>query len=307
LVSRKRNKAFSTTAFRLVAWLITVVVGLVFAASYSRPEIANAQPAATGDAATDEDAADEEATDVDPQASDLGGDSSLGEIILESGWSGIVFYMLLLVFSIVSTTVALERFMRLRRSRFLPKDFVAKLNDLFERNEDDAEGFRNLSEGSDAPVAKVLWAGVLRAGRPLPEVEKAMEDAAARELASMRSRNRPLSVVGQIAPLVGLLGTVVGMIIAFRISSQAGLGKAELLAKGIYIALITTAAGLTIAIPCLLSAAWFNTLVDRFFREIDECLLDTMPSFTRMEERMHVSVSASAAADGESVSSAPTG
>jgi biopolymer transport protein ExbB len=212
---------------------------------------------------------------------------------------------LLLIFSIVATTVALERLMHLRRARFLPAEFVAQLKELVARGEDNAESFRGLSQNSPAPVAKVLRAGALRAGRPLPEVEKAMEDAAARELAAMRSRNRPLSVIGQIAPLVGLLGTVVGMIIAFRISSQAGLGKAELLAKGIYIALMTTAAGLTIAIPCLLSAAWFNTLVDRFFREIDECLLETMPSFTRMEELTHVRV-ASASDSDEAVAAAST-
>ena len=117
----------------------------------------------------------------------------------------------------------------------------------------------------------------------MPEVEKAMEDAAAREMAAMRSRNRPLSVIGSVAPLVGLLGTVVGMIFAFRVSSLAGLGKAELLAEGIYLALLTTAGGLTIAIPCLLLVAWFNTLVERFMRDIDETLLEVMPGFTRVE------------------------
>jgi biopolymer transport protein ExbB len=100
----------------------------------------------------------------------------------------------------------------------------------------------------------------------------------------MRARNRPLSVIGSIAPLVGLLGTVVGMIFAFGEASEEGLGKAEALAHGIYLALMTTAAGLTIAIPSLLCAAWFNARVERFMREIDECLLDTMPSFARLEQ-----------------------
>ncbi|MEM9659555.1 MAG: MotA/TolQ/ExbB proton channel family protein, partial [Planctomycetota bacterium] len=245
---------------------------------------------------------DADAAAGQPLSEETGDNASLGQIILDSGWSGIVFYALLLIFSIVAMTVTLERLVKLRRSRILPREFANDLHALVQRNEADVRRLRQLSEGSEAPVAKVLWAGVLRAGRPLPEVEKAMEDAAARELASMRSRNRPLSVIGQIAPLVGLLGTVVGMIIAFRISSQAGLGKAELLAKGIYIALMTTAAGLSIAIPCLLAAAWFNTLVDRFFREIDECLLETMPSFARVEERTPVNLPAPT--DGESVTSA---
>ena len=90
-------------------------------------------------------------------------------------------------------------------------------------------------------------------------------------------------MVGSIAPLVGLLGTVVGMIMAFQISSQEGLGKAERLAEGIYLALMTTAAGLSIAIPCLLFVSWFQARAERFMCEIADCLMLAVPSFARME------------------------
>ncbi len=165
----------------------------------------------------------------------------------------------------------------------MPSHFVGGLRELLDSNEDSVDGFRRLCEDLRSPIAKIMNAGLVRAGRPLPEVEKAMEDAAMREMAAMRARNRPLSVIGSIAPLVGLLGTVVGMIFAFGEASQEGLGKAEALAHGIYLALMTTAGGLTIAIPSLLCAAWFNARVERFMREIDECLLDTMPSLARIE------------------------
>jgi biopolymer transport protein ExbB len=113
-----------------------------------------------------------------------------------------------------------------------------------------------------------------------------MEDAVARETAEMRSRTRPLGIIGNIAPLVGLLGTVVGMIFAFSTASRVGLGRADELAKGIYLALMTTAGGLTIAIPALLFAAWFNGRGERYMREIDETLLETMPCFASMENRI---------------------
>jgi biopolymer transport protein ExbB len=113
-----------------------------------------------------------------------------------------------------------------------------------------------------------------------------LHHAAAREMAALRCGVRPLSVVGTIAPLVGLLGTVLGMIVAFRTASQAGLGKGELMAQGIYMALLTTAAGLTIAIPALLLAALFNARIEKYFREIDEHLMRTMPCFARMEEKV---------------------
>jgi len=126
---------------------------------------------------------------------------------------------------------------------------------------------------------------LLRVGRPHTEIEKAMEDAAAREAAALRARVRPLSVIANVAPLVGLLGTVVGMLGAFRVASQAGLGKAELLAEGIYLALETTVAGLIIAIPAMLCAAYFNARTERLLREADERLMDALPAFARFEQR----------------------
>src|SRR5690606_17423647 len=135
---------------------------------------------------------------------------------------------------------------------------------------DDSGPLRDLSRKSSAPIARILRAGLVRVGRPTAEVEKAMEDTAAREVAALRARVRPLNIIGTVAPLVGLLGTVVGMIMAFRTASQAGLGRAEILAEGIYLALLTTAAGLSIAIPSLLFAAYFNIRIDRAMRQTDE-------------------------------------
>ena len=116
-------------------------------------------------------------------------------------------------------------------------------------------------------------------------------------MAALRGGIRPLNVIGNVAPLVGLLGTVLGMIMAFRTASQAGLGKGELMAQGIYMALLTTAAGLTIAIPALLLAALLNAKVEKFFREIDEHLIETMPSFARMEAAVSLEVTPADAAD----------
>jgi biopolymer transport protein ExbB len=210
-------------------------------------------------------------------------DQPLGKLVMNSGVFGIIFYLILGVFSVAATAVAFERLFRLTRQKVVPPALVAGLQNLVREKNDTIDNFRTLCHASPSPAARVLQAGIARAGRPLPEVEKAMEDAIAREAASQRSRSRPLDEIGSVAPLVGLLGTVVGMIFAFRISSQAGLGRAELLAEGIYLALMTTAAGLTIAIPCMLLYAWFNTRADRYLREIDEALLDAMPCFTRLE------------------------
>ena len=209
---------------------------------------------------------------------------SIMHMILDSGATGLAFMVVLVLFSLFAVMVALERAVNTRRSKIVPPGFLTELKGLLHRGDAGLDAFRDLCGRWSAPIANVLNAGVLRAGRPLPEVEKSMEDAAAREMAAVRGGIRPLSVIGAVAPLVGLLGTVLGMIIAFRTASQAGLGKGELMAQGIYMALLTTAAGLTIAIPCLLLAALFNSKVEKSFREIDESLMESMPAFARMEE-----------------------
>lgn len=271
----------SQPSIRIVGWMLALAMMFAAWSLWSQEVQAQGGAAAQPAAAADAGAAAEPATD---DASAEEADRSLGGLILSGGSFGVVFYIILGIFSVAAMSVALERAVNLRRQKVIPTDFVDRLRNMIARNDDDLEGYQRICEGAPSPILNILKAGVFRTGRPLPEVEKAMEDAAAREMAEMRSRNRPLSVVGSVAPLVGLLGTVVGMIFAFRVSSQAGLGKAELLAEGIYLALMTTAAGLTIAIPCLLLVAWFNGRVERYMREIDECLLETMPSFTRMEQ-----------------------
>ncbi len=208
---------------------------------------------------------------------------SLGGMVVSGGTMNLLFFAILGVFSLRAAAVVLERFFNLREEKVLPVSFCKQLAQLIATPQSTIQPYQALCEIYNAPVSRVFKAGVMRVGRPLPEVEKAMEDAAAREMAAIRAKLRPLNVVGNVAPLIGLLGTVVGMIMAFQVSSQEGLGKAERLAEGIYLALMTTAAGLTIAIPCLLFASWFAGRAERYFCEIGECLSAVMPSLARME------------------------
>jgi biopolymer transport protein ExbB len=209
---------------------------------------------------------------------------SIGRVLFEkTNWLGWMFYAAEGSLSIMAMTVVLERLVNLRRRKLMPRRFVRRLHDLVSRGETSMEHLRTLAESYESPIGNVLMAGVVRAGRPLPEVEKAMEDAALREAGAQRSRNRMLGVIATVAPMVGLLGTVVGMILAFRVTSIAGTGKAEMLAEGIYLALLRTAFGLLIAVPALLCAHWFNTRVDRYLREMVDILEETVPSFAAME------------------------
>ena len=134
-------------------------------------------------------------------------------------------------------------------------------------------------------LGRILHAGLQRAGRPLLEREKAVEYAGARELQRLNSRLRPLAIVSVMAPLLGFLGTVFGMIQAFlTIALEQGLGKPELLAAGISQALVTTAAGLCVAIPAQAAYYWFRSRVERFarrtedlYQELDQTLARSRP------------------------------
>ena len=210
-------------------------------------------------------------------------EDSMLSLVMDSGTLGLLFMAALGLFSLVSVAVTIERTVNTRRHKIVPDEFVSELKQVVSSHTSTPADLKAVCDRHKTPASTILLAGVQRAGRPLTEVEKAMEDAAAREMAALRSRVRPLTVAGSVAPLLGLLGTVVGMIIAFRTASQSGLGKGEMLAQGIYLALVTTAAGLCIAIPSILFASFFNTKIEGFFRIIDIALTDTFSCFARFE------------------------
>ncbi len=260
--------------FLVRSFVFLILVSAICLAPESFAQEAEPEPAGANAAA---------AAEGEPVAAEL--NPSMWGLIVNSGWTGLGFMAILALFSLAGATVAIERTVNTTRKKVVAPQFGDELRSELQSDDPTRERFESICLGYDAPVAKVMRAGLVRCGRPLPEVEKSMEDAAARELATLRGKIRPLSVIGNTAPLVGLLGTVLGMIIAFRTASQVDLGKGQLMAQGIYMALLTTAAGLSIAIPCLLLAARFNAKSERFFREIDEQLIETMPWFARMEIR----------------------
>ena len=210
---------------------------------------------------------------------------SIGDVLLEkTNWTGWTFYAIEGSVSILALSIILERLFNLRLRKLMPRRFVRRVRELVARHEDTPDNLRNLCESFEVPIANVIRAGLLRAGQPLPQVEKAMEDALGREAIAQRGRNRMLAVIAYLATLIGLLGTVVGMILAFRVTSQIGTGKAEMLAEGIYLALLRTAFGIGIAVPSYFCANLFNTRLERILRNMIEVLEELIPTFTNLEQ-----------------------
>ena len=163
-----------------------------------------------------------------------------------------------------------ERAISLRRGRVIPRPFVKLfLQQLREEQLDRAKALE-LCQQNQSPVSEVFAAAVNKWGRPSVEVEQAIIDAGERVTTGLRRYLRLFNGISTICPLLGLLGTVLGMISAFNaIATADAMGRPEQLAAGISQALLTTAAGLSVAIPALIAYLFFVGRVDRLIIEID--------------------------------------
>lgn len=174
------------------------------------------------------------------------------------------------VCSIIAFTFALERMVVLRRRRVIPRDFVRRFLQNLEQGELDREAAAQLCEQNGSPIAEVFLHGVRKWGKPSVEVEQAIIDGGERQIGHLRKHLRILNAVATLTPLLGLLGTVIGMILCFnQIATSSAMGKSEQLAGGIGVALLTTAFGLAVAIPSLMLYMYFAGRVDALVMEMD--------------------------------------
>ena len=174
------------------------------------------------------------------------GPVSLFELIVKGGY---VMYPLGLC-SVLALALAVERFISLKRDKILPPEFVAGIKDEFS-GADDIDKAVAYCEDRPSPISNIFKAGIGRVMHGAASIEKAIEDAGSREVDKLKRSLRPLSVIATVAPLLGLLGTVLGMIETFEVIAAFGTGNARAMAGGISVALITTQTGLLVAIPGL--------------------------------------------------------
>jgi biopolymer transport protein ExbB len=205
------------------------------------------------------------------------------DLIIAGGKLNIAFMIVIGTFSLWSFAILFERLVMTRRSRMAPRPLVSGLEELVTRVEGSPQPFKLLCEKYPSPLANIVSDGVGRAGRPWPEVEKALEDGVARENGVLRQKIAGLGVSAAVATLLGLWGTVIGMVQAFQQASQVGTGKAESLAQGIYLALETTVAGLGVAIPALLMQGFLRGRNYKVASNWDAVVRALMPCFLRME------------------------
>jgi biopolymer transport protein ExbB len=185
--------------------------------------------------------------------------------------SGGVLMLPLVACSFLLAAVGIERVVALRGSRVIPKLFVERFLEQLDAGEFDAETALEACANRESPVANVMAAAVSRWGRPAVEIEQAVIDAGEREITKLGCYRRVFHAVAAVGPLLGLLGTVFGLIRAFNDVAAAGaMGRPDLLAQGFGEALVTTAMGLLVAIPAMVLHSWQTSRIERLAMRLDE-------------------------------------
>jgi biopolymer transport protein ExbB len=186
---------------------------------------------------------------------------------------GVLMYPILLC-SILTLAILFERLFALRRSRVIPEKFIIEVSDLVRQGR--MEDAMTKCRLNDSSIARVLMAGISRHTKPHQQIKEAIEDVGRLEAANLERFLNVIGTIAGIAPLLGLLGTVTGMIKAFNVISHAGIGNPQMLAGGISEALITTAAGLVVAIPAFVFYKILRSRVDKRILRMERVSLEIL-------------------------------
>jgi len=184
--------------------------------------------------------------------------SSLLDLLLLGGWVMVPLFLL----SVLTIYLFIERIITIRQAGANPEAITERVRD-YVRN-GDVEGAISYCEQKDVPITRILKQGLERLGRPISEIQDAVQAAGKHETFELEKRTNLLASIAGIAPMLGFFGTVVGMIRAFQeIQNLQGNVNPSVLAGGIWEALITTAAGLLVGILALFA---YNFLLERIRR-----------------------------------------
>lgn len=187
-------------------------------------------------------------------------------IIFSGGIVGAIMVFILLALSMTAAFLIFDHLMTIRQKDLMPPGLAEQVREALIAGDPNAA--RQACNARPSFLSFVLMHGIAELEFGWNAVEKSLEDALAEQSARLFRKIEYLSVIGNIAPMVGLLGTVIGMIMAFQeVASTQGMASAPQLAQGIYQALITTVGGLIVAIPAIGAFAIFRNRIDQFVAE----------------------------------------
>lgn len=196
------------------------------------------------------------------------------------------------IMSFLVVALAVERFVSLRKRRILPPVLENVLGEMLKPvDRFDPAAAQRACQELPSPAATVVDAMLARTGQPLADIERAATETIEREADRYAAPIRWLTLAAAATPLMGLLGTVWGMIVAFHESTTltADRSRSEQLSEGIYTALVTTLAGLVVAIPAAMLALYLENRLIRLFHHVEELAFDVAPGLARFAGRKRLS------------------
>ncbi len=223
------------------------------------------------------DAADADAPVVEEVERSQSASMDLKDLFIAGG----NFMWPLLLALIIGIAVAVERYITFSKAKLDVSKFLEQLGGYIRKG--DLSGAEGLCDRTRGPVSAILRAGLMRRDKGLVDVEKAIESAGSIEMAHLEKGLVVLATVSSVAPMIGFLGTVSGMIRAFGEIAAAKNVDASLVAGGIQEALITTATGLIVAIPIQMANNFFIAKVGRFITDMEEASMFLVDQLADME------------------------
>ena len=194
---------------------------------------------------------------------------------------------LILLCSVIACAVFFERVAYFHRATIRVGEFMRGLSNLIQRHRW-AEAQVECAT-TPTPVTRVIHAAILRHDAPRNELKEIVQESGQLEVPRMERRLAVLGTIGLIAPLIGLLGTVTGLIEAFvNISSQSGFASATDISGGIYQSLLTTAAGLVVAIPSCVAYAYLSSRVNSLMHDVERAGIEIVNMITESRDRAEI-------------------
>ena len=187
---------------------------------------------------------------------------SILELISSGGTGGLIIMSLLALLSIVAVFILFERYSAIQKASKEDENFLKTIQNFVESK--DIEAAKTLCRNTNSPISRMIEKGVNRIDKPMTDISSAIENQGKLEIYKMENNLANLATIAGAAPMIGFLGTVIGMIVAFHEMANAGGNiDVELLSKGIYTAMTTTVAGLIVGIIAYIAYNFLVSKVDK--------------------------------------------
>jgi len=193
---------------------------------------------------------------------------SIIDLIFSGGTGGTIIMSSLGILSIVAVYILFERYSAIKKASQEDENFLKSIRNFVEAN--DIEAAKTLCRNTDNPIARMIEKGVNRIDKPMTDISAAIENQAKLEIYKMENNLANLATISGAAPMIGFLGTVIGMIVAFHeMASAGGNIDVEMLSKGIYTAMVTTVAGLVVGIIAFIAYNYLVSKVDKVVFQLE--------------------------------------